>query len=84
MSRDARSSPVLPMVALILGVALTAAGLFFFGLYVVGVVDIVIRQPPDRSWLFWGLGPAFMGITLLIGGIALLVVWRRTRTSGDQ
>ena len=77
------SSRLLPVAALTLGILLIAPGLFFLGSYVAGVVDIVIDQPADRSWLFWGLGVAFIGITLLVSGIALIVVWRTTRLGRD-
>ncbi len=69
----------LSTIALVLGAILTASGLFSLGLYLAGVVDVVIDQPADRSWLFWGLGVAFIGGTLLVGGVALIVVWWRTR-----
>lgn len=72
------------IVALLAGIVLTVCGLFFLGAYVAGVIDILIAQPADRSWLFWGLGVGFIGITLLVGGIALLVVWRKTRPRADM
>lgn len=81
---DEAESRALSSLALILGVLLTASGLFFLGSYLLGVVDILIDQPPDRSWLFWGLGVAFIGITLLVGGIALIVVWRKTRPERES
>lgn len=74
-----RRGRVLPFLALVLGVLLTIVGLFGVGLYVAGVIDILIDQPADRSWLFWGLGIAFTGFAAIVGGIILLVVWRKTR-----
>jgi membrane protein implicated in regulation of membrane protease activity len=73
----------LSTIALVLGAILTASGLFLLGLYLAGVVDVVIDQPADRSWLFWGLGVAFIGVTLLVGGVALIVVWWRTRSDRE-
>lgn len=73
-------SRFLPIAALTLGILLIAPGLFFLGAYVVGVAEILVDRPADRSWLFWGLGVAFVGIALLVCGIALIVVWRKTRS----
>lgn len=75
------NSRAFSIAALIVGVVLTISGLILFGIYVAGVIDILIDQPADRSWLFWGLGFAFIGIILLVGGIALVVVWRKTRST---
>ena len=80
---SARRSWSLSTIALVLGAILTASGLFLLGLYLAGVVDVVIDQPADRSWLFWGLGVAFSGVTLLVGGVALIVVWWRTRSDRE-
>jgi membrane protein implicated in regulation of membrane protease activity len=80
---SARRSWSLSTIALVLGAILTASGLFLLGLYLAGVVDVVIDQPADRSWLFWGLGVAFIGVTLLVGGVALIVVWWRTRSDRE-
>ena len=80
---SARRSWSLSTIALALGAILTASGLFFLGLYLAGVVDVVIDQPADRSWLFWGLGFAFIGVTLLVGGVAMIVVWRKTRSDRE-
>jgi hypothetical protein len=55
------------------------SGLFFVGAYVVGVVEILVDQPADRSWLFWGLGIASIGGVLLVSGVALIFVWRKIR-----
>lgn len=77
------NSRAISIAALLVGVVLTLSGLVLFGIYVGGVIDILIDQPADRSWLFWGIGLAFIGITLLVGGIALLVVWRKTRSRPD-
>jgi hypothetical protein len=43
------------------------------------VIDIVVDEPADRSWIFWGLGLASIGLALLAAGIGLLLVWRKTR-----
>lgn len=80
---DQARSRALSTLALVLGILLTASGLFFLGSYLAGVVEILLEQPADRSWLFWGLGIAFIGITLLVGGVALVVVWRKTRPARD-
>ena len=62
--------------ALAIGVLLILAGLGGVGIYAAGVVDIIVEQPADRSWLFWGAGFLFFGILALGSGVALLVVWR--------
>lgn len=63
------------------GVALTAGGvlaiafgLYFAGMYVWGVVDVL--DQPDRSWLFWGLAILFLGIGLTFLGAVLVVLGR--------
>lgn len=70
------------MLAVVTGAPLAAGGLFLLGGYVVGVVDILIHRPADRSWIFWGLGLAFIGASLLVGGAALLVFAWKTRSRG--
>jgi len=55
-------------------------GLFGIIAYIAGVVDIIVSQPADRSWLFWGLGLAAIGLTLVGAGIGLLLLWRKTRS----
>jgi hypothetical protein len=68
-----------------LGLPLTLVGLFGVAAYVAGVVGIIAEQPADQSWLFWGLGLAFMGATALVAGVALLVLWRHLgRTGGED
>lgn len=62
--------------ALVVGITLTVLGLVLVGFYLVGVVEIVIEQPADRSWLFWGLGIAGFGATVLAGGVGLIALWR--------
>lgn len=62
--------------ALAVGVLLIIAGLGGVGIYAAGLIDIIIEQPADRSWLFWGAGFLFFGILALGSGVALLVVWR--------
>lgn len=62
-------------LALGLGIFLAAGGLLGLGVYVAGAFGIFIRQPGDRSWLYWGLAIALIGMTLLIGGIALIYAW---------
>jgi len=81
--RSARRSRFLPPVAFVLGIVFTGAGFVLLGIYVAGVIEILIDRPADRSWLFWGLGVAFMGIIQVVGGVALVVVWRRTRPGSD-
>lgn len=63
-------------IALIGGVILVFAGLFGIGIYAAGVIEIVVEQPPDRSWLFWGLIFLLGGLTCLGGGIGLIYAWR--------
>lgn len=71
-------------LALGLGLILSALGLAGIGAYLWGVVDIMIDQPADQSWLFWGSPLAMIGATLLIGGIGLLILWRHLhRTDTD-
>jgi hypothetical protein len=65
---------------LIGGLALTTMGLFGIIAYIAGVIDIIVSQPADRSWLFWGLGLAAIGLTLVGAGIGLLLLWRKTRS----
>lgn len=74
---------MLSTLALILGVVLVVPGLFLLGAYVVGVVEVLIERPADQSWLFWGLGIALIGVILLVGGVALIFVWRKTRPGRD-
>lgn len=66
------------------GAALSIVGLFLLGSYAVGVLRIVIEQPADRSWLFWGLALAGIGVMLIAGGVALLVIWRSLRGRQDR
>lgn len=76
---------MLRRVALTLGIVLAVLGLVGVGGYLAGVIDIIVNRPADRSWLFWGLGIAGSGATLLIGGVALLVLWRHLKkTEGDS
>lgn len=74
---------MLERLALILGVVLTALGLAGVGVYVAGVLQIIVEQPADQSWIFWGLGIASVGATSLIGGVGLLLLWRHLRKTGD-
>ena len=67
---------MLRMVALWLGIALSVVGLLGIGAYVWGMVEIMVNQPPDQSWLFWALPLATVGATLLLGGVGLLILWR--------
>lgn len=70
---------MLMKLALALGLLLSALGLAGIGAYFWGVIDIMIRQPPDQSWLFWASPLAMIGATLLIGGVGLLILWRHLR-----
>ena len=74
---------MLRTAALVIGLLLTLSGLAGVGIYVAGLIDIVATRPPDRSWIFWGLGFAGLGGTSLIAGIALLVVWRQLSKTKD-
>lgn len=67
---------MLRIIALLLGLFLSVTGILMIGAYLVGVVDIFIDQPPDRSWLFWGIPIATIGATALLGGVGLLILWR--------
>lgn len=71
-------------MALVLGIVLSLTGLVGIGLYVVGVIDIIVRRPPDQSWLFWGLPLAIIGATFLLGGVGLLILWRYLRNTESQ
>lgn len=62
--------------ALAVGVLLIIAGSGGVGIYAAGLIDIIIEQPADRSWLFWGAGFLFFGILALGSGITLLFAWR--------
>ncbi len=75
---------MLRKTALVLGVLLTVAGLAAIGMYVAGVVEIIVDRPPDASWLFWGLGIAGIGATLLAGGVGLLLLFRYLRRTEIQ
>lgn len=70
---------MLVKLALALGLLLSALGLAGIGVYFWGVIDIMIRQPPDQSWLFWASPLGMIGATLLIGGVGLLILWRHLR-----
>lgn len=72
--------------ALVIGLGLTVLGLFAVGTYVAGVIDIFVERPADRSWLFWGLAVAGLGVVALGSGITLLIIWRQTRngSKGSQ
>lgn len=70
---------MLRSLALGLGLFLSALGLVGIGAYLRGVIDIMINEPADQSWLFWGLPLATIGATLLIGGVGLLILWRHLR-----
>lgn len=73
---------MLRIVALWLGIALIGVGLAGVGAYLWGVAGIVIDQPPDRSWLFWGLPLAMIGTTSLVAGVGLLILWRHLKRTG--
>lgn len=79
-----RSRPLLRAFTLLSGAALSIVGSFLLGSYVVGAVRIVIEQPADRSWLFWGLALAGIGIMSTAGGVALLVIWWSLRRPRSQ
>lgn len=65
--------------ALTAGVVLSLIGATSIAVYMIGVVDIVIHDHPDRSWLFWGLGIFGFGVMALGSGIVLLVVGAKQR-----
>lgn len=67
---------MLRRAALVVGIVLILVGIGGVGVYVAGVVDIIVNDPADRSWLFWGFGLLGFGIVALGSGIVLLVVWR--------
>lgn len=70
---------MLRTIALVVGITLTVLGLVLVGFYLVGVAEIIIEQPADRSWLFWGLGLAGFGATISMGGLALIALWLHLR-----
>lgn len=84
MPRTEHSRSLLRAFSLLSGAALSIVGLFLLGSYVVGVIRIVIEQPADSSWLFWGLALAAIGIMSIGGGVALLVIWRSLRRPPSQ
>jgi hypothetical protein len=62
------------------GVVLVAFGLFLVGAYAVGIIEIFVEKPADRSWLFWGAGLAVFGVMLASAGVGLILAarsWRR-------
>lgn len=67
---------MLKKLALGLGLLLSAIGLAGIGTYLWGVIDIMVRQPADQSWIFWGFPLGAWGATFLIGGVGLLILWR--------
>jgi hypothetical protein len=52
-------------------VLLSGLGLFLIGAYVAGVVEVVVEDASDKSWLYWGLALAFFGIVVLAMGMGL-------------
>ncbi len=75
---------MLRIVAFVLGLFLTLAGVMGIGVYAAGVIDIIINRPPDRSWLFWGIPIATIGTTALLGGVGLLILWRHLGKTESQ
>ena len=67
---------VLGVAGYALGGVLIAMGVFAVGAYVVGVVDILVEKPADRSWLFWGAGLAMFGLIVAGIGVGLVVAIR--------
>ena len=55
---------------------LAGVGLFLVGAYLWGVVEIIVEDPADKSWLFWGLGLALFGVMFVGGGIGLALFGR--------
>lgn len=70
---------MLRKTALGLGIGLSTIGSAGIAIYVAGAVDVLVNQPPDRSWLFWGLAVAGPAVGSLAGGVALLVLWWNLR-----
>jgi hypothetical protein len=62
--------------ALIVGIVLILIGVGGVGAYAAGVVDIVVNDLADRSWLFWGFGFLGFGLVSLGTGVGLLILWR--------
>lgn len=62
--------------ALIVGIVLILVGIGGVGAYAAGVIDIVVNDPADRSWLFWGFGFLGFGLVSLGTGVGLLFLWR--------
>lgn len=67
----------LGMMTLATSLFLIATGFLGIGLYAVGAVRVVMTDAEDRSWLYWGLGVAAIGLTLVVGGVLLFVMWRK-------
>lgn len=70
--------------ALTVGIILVLIGLAGVGMYLAGVLDIVVNEPADRSWLFWGFGFLGFGIVALGSGIGLLILRRNLRRQEES
>ena len=68
-------------IVLVLSTLLSILGITSVTVYVVGVIDVVINQEPDRSWIYWGLGFGLFGLICLATGVGLMVVARSLRKS---
>lgn len=79
---DTTRSPT-AMTALATAMFLIGFGMLGVGVYVAGAVKIFLDDSPDKSWLLWGLPVAAIGLTLAVGGVILLVMWRRAEGEPD-
>ncbi|MGB7859668.1 MAG: hypothetical protein WBM90_04160 [Acidimicrobiia bacterium] len=67
--------------SLIGGTVLIVFGSVLIGIYLFGVFEVITEDPPDKSWLFWGLGLFLFGMFGLGTGIGLAVLGRSLRSS---
>lgn len=70
--------------ALIGGTVLIVFGSVLIGIYLFGVFEVITEDPPDKSWLFWGLGLFLFGIIGLGAGIGLALLGRSLRSSSSE
>jgi protein-S-isoprenylcysteine O-methyltransferase Ste14 len=52
-------------------VLLAAFGIFLIGAYVAGAIEVIVEDAADKSWLYWGLALALLGMVVLIMGVGL-------------
>ena len=66
-------------------VVISLLGAFMLGTYIYGIVDLIVTDAADRSWLFWGLGLGGFGAIVLAFGVGLGIWgWRLGRDKPPQ